>query len=684
MSEADAPADPLVIFTPSGRRGRFPRGTPLLDAARALGVYVESVCGGRGLCGRCQATPTHGRFEKHGVTSAPSHLSACGEVEARYARLRTLPAERRLSCQARIEGDLVVDIPADAAVNPQIVRKRAEAREIAVDPAVRLVTVAVPAPELERPLGAVERLKQALVAEAGVAVDDCDLHVAAGIGAALAAADGLVTAALYDCDGRVTLTGLWPGARSRALGLAIDVGSTTIAAHLVDLVTGRTLASAGASNPQIRFGEDLMSRVSYVMTHPDGLAAMTRAAREAAAMLTGRVATQAGAEAADILDATLVGNPVMHHLFLGIDPTPLGQSPFALALSGALTLRAADLGLPLHPGARLHVLPCIAGHVGADAAAVALAELPRDGEGWTLVVDVGTNAEILLARGAERYAASSPTGPAFEGAQISSGQRAAPGAIERVRIDAATLEPRIRIIGSELWSDEEGFAGEAARLGVTGICGSGVIEALGEMFLAGIIAADGAIDGRLAARSDRIVAEGRTFAYALWRGPIEIRITQADVRAIQLAKAALYAGARLLMERAGIERVDRIRLAGAFGAHIDPLRALVIGMIPDCEVAKVTAVGNAAGTGARMALLNRTHRREVAEIARAIDKIETALEPRFQALFVDALAFPNARDAFPRLSETVRLPERAGAEVPRRRGGRRAAATPQRADAPPA
>ena len=267
MSEADAPADALVIFTPSGRRGRFPRGTPLLDAARALGVYVESVCGGRGLCGRCQATPTFGRFEKHGLTSAPAHLSPAGEGEARYARLRALPADRRLTCQARIAGDLVVDIPADAAINPQIVRKRAEARDIAVDPAIRLVTLAVPAPTLEQPLGAVDRLRLEL-ARAGFEIADVELGVVAGVGAALAAGEGTVTAALYDESGRTTLTGVWPGERKIALGLAVDIGSTTIAAHLVDLVSGRTLASCGASNPQIRFGEDLMSRV--IASRPSG------------------------------------------------------------------------------------------------------------------------------------------------------------------------------------------------------------------------------------------------------------------------------------------------------------------------------------------------------------------------------------------------------------------------------
>ncbi len=673
MTERGPLYDALVIFMPSGRRGRFARGSALLDAARSLGVYVESVCGGRGICGRCQVTPTFGHFAKHGITCDETHLSAVNEVEQRYAGIKKLPAGRRLSCQTRIDGDLVIDVPVDTAINHQVVRKRAEARAIPVAPSVSLACLTLPPADMVEPLGDVDRLQQMLAEVIGRPIQGVDLHVAARISAVLAEQDGALTAALYDDGTRVSLVGIWPGRREQCLGLAVDIGSTTIAAHLVDLVSGRTLASSGTSNPQIRFGEDLMSRVSYVMMNPDGGIAMTTAVRDAVNALAARVAAQVGVSSSDILDVTVVGNPVMHHLFLGLDPTPLGQAPFALAVSGPLTLVAETVGLALHPGARVHMLPCIAGHVGADAAAVALSELPRDGDEAVLVVDVGTNAEILLACQGRRFAASSPTGPAFEGAQIGSGQRAAPGAIERVRIDPTTLEPRIKIIGSDLWSDDEGFAEAASGLGVTGICGSGIIEALGEMFLAGIITSSGIIDGAQAARSDRVISDGRTFTYVLWRGGIEIRISQADVRAIQLAKAALYAGVRLLMEHAGVERLDRIKLAGAFGTHIDPLYAVLIGMVPDCDVEQVTAVGNAAGTGARMALLNRAHRREVAEIVRTIAKIETALEPRFQALFVDAMAFPNAQDPFPRLSKSIKLPDTPASshDPARRRGGRR-------------
>ncbi len=452
------------------------------------------------------------------------------------------------------------------------------------------------------------------------------------------------------------LTGIWPGFHDRAFGVAIDVGSTTIAGHLANLADGAVLASSGAMNPQIRFGEDLMSRVSYAMMHPEGAGEMTRAVRGALAKLVAGLADQADVPAREILELAVVGNPIMHHLLLGIDPIPLGSAPFALATDRSVRTTAAELGIKAHPGARVYVLPCIAGHVGADTAGVILAETPHRATRTTLVVDVGTNAEIVLGDRNRLLAASSPTGPAFEGAQISGGQRAAPGAIERVRIDRATLEPRFRIIGSELWSDEAGFELAAGELGVTGICGSGIVEVIAELFLAGVITADGIVDGSLAPRTPRIVPDGRTFSYVLHDGQPRIVITQNDVRAIQLAKAALYAGVRLLMDHAGVEAVEDIRLAGAFGSQIDTTHAMILGLIPDCDLANVRSAGNAAGTGALIALLSRAARTEIEDVVRRVEKIETAVEPRFQEHFVDALAFPHRTARFEQLARVVELP----------------------------
>ena len=645
--------DPLVVFTPSGKRGRFPVGTPLLAAARSLGVDIDSVCGGRAICGRCQVLVAEGEFAKHGVRSSAASLTAVGASEERYGRRQPLAAGRRLSCQAKVESDVVVDVPSSSQVHRQVVRKAAEARDIELYPIVTLHYVEVAEPDMHDPSGDLKRMQDALAREWQLTDVECDLSVLHELQPVLRAGSWKVTVAVHD---RSRIVAVWPGFQERVYGLAIDVGSTTIAAHLCDLTTGEVVGSAGLMNPQIRFGEDLMSRVSYSMMNPGGAAQMTSAVRQALGDLATEVAKAAGIARELILEATLVGNPIMHHLVLGIDPVELGGAPFALAIDRALTVTAAEIGVALHPNARIYFLPCIAGHVGADCAGVILAERPDLSDEITLLVDVGTNAEIVLGSRARIVACSSPTGPAFEGAQISCGQRAAPGAIERVRIDRATLEPRFRVIGSELWSDAPGFAAATAGTGVTGVCGSGIIEAMAELFLAGVITADGVIDGSLAAKSPRVVQTGRTFAYVLHEGTQTLRIMQNDVRAIQLGKAALYAGIRLLMERLGVERVDRIRLAGAFGSHIDVMYATVLGMIPDCDLSKVASAGNAAGTGARIALLDSRARATIEDLVGKVEKIETAIEPRFQAHFVDAMAIPHKTASYPNLSKVVSLP----------------------------
>jgi len=654
---ADTPAaemrQALVVFTPSGRRGRFPVGTPLLKAARSLGVDIDSVCGGRAICGRCQCRVSEGDFPKHGIVSTLDHVSPASEMELRYARKKGLKPGRRLSCQMRLLGDAVIDVPPDSQVHKQVVRKRAEVRDIELDPAIRLHYVEVEEPDMHNPTGDLERLRKALAEQWGLAGLECDLHVIARLQKALRQGKWQVTVAVH--RGQV-ITAVWPGFYDQAYGVAFDIGSTTIAAHLCDLRSGEVVASAGLMNPQIRFGEDLMSRVSYVMMNPGGDVEMTQVVREAINALVEEVAREAGIDRKAILNATFVGNPIMHHLLLGIDPTELGGAPFALALNSGLTLWASEIGIEIEDDARVYVLPCIAGHVGADTAGCILSETPHLRDEITLMVDVGTNAEIVLGNRQRLLACSSPTGPAFEGAQISGGQRAAPGAIERVRIDPATLEPKFKVIGCDLWSDEPGFAEATRATGVTGICGSGIIEVVAEMYLAGILATDGTVDGAMTAVSPRVEADGRTFSYLLHAGEPTIRITQNDVRAIQLAKAALYAGIRLLMDKLGVERVERIMLAGAFGSHIDTKYAMVLGMIPDCPLDHVHSAGNAASTGARIALLNQKARDEIERVVRQVEKIETAVEPNFQAHFVAAMALPHASDPFPSLSRAVSLP----------------------------
>ena len=655
--------DPLVVFTPSGKRGHFPTGTPILTAARQLGVDLDSVCGGRGICSKCQITPSYGEFSKHGVTVHDNALSDWNKVEQRYKDKRGLIDGRRLGCQATVQGDVVIDVPPESQVHKQVVRKRAEARDIVLDPSTKLYYVEVAEPDMHDPSGDLERLRDALREQWDLQNVAADLNILQKMQPVLRKGEWKVTVAVHlgDAENTPRIMHIWPGYYDGTVyGLAVDLGSTTIAAHLCDLQTGEVLASSGVMNPQIRFGEDLMSRVSYSMMNKGGAEEMTRAVREGMCGLFTQIASEAEIDIELIVDAVFVCNPVMHHLFLGIDPFELGQAPFALATNNAMRLRADDLDLNIHPSARIYLLPCIAGHVGADAAAVALSEAPDKSESLVLVVDVGTNAEILLGNKEKVLACSSPTGPAFEGAQISSGQRAAPGAIERVEIDPVTKDPRFKVIGCDLWSDDPEFKTQIAASGITGICGSGIIEMVAEMRMRGIVDAPGLIGAPAQTGTDRCFLDGRTYSYLVYDGTAEggprITITNRDIREIQMAKAALYSGARLLMDKFGVDVVDRVVLAGAFGAHISPKHAMVLGMIPDAPLEKVTSAGNAAGTGARIALLNTSARAEIEETVRAIHKIETAIEPRFQEHFVNASAIPNAVEPFPILNSIVDLP----------------------------
>ena len=656
--------DPLVVFTPSGKRGYFPKGTPVLSAARQLGVDLDSVCGGRGICSKCQITPSYGEFPKHGVTAIKGALSEWNAVEQRYDDKRGLAKGRRLGCQAKIENDIVIDVPAESQVHKQVIRKAASERAIEMNPATKLYFVEVAEPDMHEPSGDLERLGEALKSQWGLGDVTADLRVIGKLQPTLRKGKWQVTAAIFKDHKEDTgqIIELWPGLHEDGIfGLAIDLGSTTIAAHLTDLRSGEVVASSGLMNPQIRFGEDLMSRVSYAMMNPGGDLEMTAAVREAMNTLITEIANEAGIASALIVEIVFVCNPVMHHLLLGIDPVELGQAPFALATSEALSLAARDLELSAVNGsARSYILPCIAGHVGADAAAVALSEEPGQSEDLVLVVDVGTNAEILFGDQTRVLACSSPTGPAFEGAQISSGQRAAPGAIEKIEIDPASKDPRFRVIGCDLWSDEPGFDAATASSGITGICGSGIIEAVAELRMAGLMDDSGLLGSAEATGTPRMIPDGRTHSYVVHDasatgGPM-ISVTQGDIRAIQLAKSALYAGARLLMDEMGVDKVDRVVLAGAFGAHISSKHAMVLGMIPDVPLNKVFSAGNAAGTGACIALCNKQARADIERIVRQIVKVETAIEPKFQEHFVAANAIPHKTDTFEELSKVVSLP----------------------------
>ena len=656
--------DHLVLFTPSGKRGRFEKGTPILTVARQLGVDLDSVCGGRGICSKCQITPGYGEFSKHGVTVSEGALSDWNSVEQRYKDKRGLIEGRRLGCQATVQGDIVIDVPPESQVHKQVVRKRAEVLDITLNPSTRLYYVEVEEPDMHNPSGDLERLVAALETQWQLKDVHADFNILQQMQPILRKGGWTVTCAVHHADEGTDpqIVHLWPGLYEGTIyGMAVDLGSTTIAAHLCDLRTGEVVASSGLMNPQIRFGEDLMSRVSYAMMNPGGDKEMTRAVRDGMDALFTQISADAEIDKSLIMDAVFVCNPVMHHLFLGIDPFELGQAPFALATSNSLRLFAHQLDINIHPSARVYILPCIAGHVGADAAAVALSEAPDKSDDLVLVVDVGTNAEILLGNKEKVLACSSPTDPAFEGAQISSGQRAAPGAIEKVEIDPITKDPRFRVIGCELWSDEEGIWEAIKGSGITGICGSGIIEAIAEMRMSGLLDASGLIGSATQTGTDRCVLDGRTHSYVMYdassTGGPKITVTNPDIRAIQMAKAALYSGARLLMDKFGVDSVDRVVLAGAFGAHISPKHAMVLGMIPDVPFELVTSAGNAAGSGARIALIDKSQRAAIEHTVRQIEKIETAIEPKFQEHFVNASGIPNSDDPFTLLRATVALPD---------------------------
>jgi uncharacterized 2Fe-2S/4Fe-4S cluster protein (DUF4445 family) len=658
---------PRIVFTPSGLDGQVEPGTSVLAAARELGVDLDSVCGGRGICGRCQVEFHPGTYAKWAIDVDESSLSPWTETEQTYTDRKGLKPDRRLGCCALVQDDLVVDVPPESQVHRPVVRKSLDLADVVLDPGVHIAYLQLP-PSV---LGDAASMTDLVVAELrdrlGLHVTHLTLPVLQQVHRAF---DHLERSATVAVRGDAVVA-VWPGFVERVVGAAIDIGSTTIAGHLCDLATGEVLASAGRMNPQIRFGEDLMSRVSYVMMNPGGDRQLTVAVREALQELIDELCREAGADPGTVLDVVLVGNPIMHHVVAGIDPTPLGQAPFTLATAEAIEMPASDVELDL-PNAQVYLAPCIAGHVGADTAAVILSEGPHRSPTMQLLVDVGTNAEIVLGDATRQFAASSPTGPAFEGAQLSCGQRATAGAIERVRIHRDTLEPRFKVIGCDLWSDEPGFAEATAELDISGICGSGIIEVIGEMYLAGIIDQDGVVQGALAERSPRVYADGRTFSYLVHDADgVRLSITQNDVRAIQLAKAALRAGIELLFHHAGITRVDDIRLAGAFGSHIDPVYALVLGLVPDCPVEGVRSVGNAAGAGAVRALLSIAARREMEAAVRHVEKIETATEPSFQAEFVAAMAFPHSTAPSTHLSGVVTLPERTAPGNDAGRGGRR-------------
>jgi len=649
-----------IVFTPSGIRGYVKKGTTILEAAQKLSVDLNSICGARGRCSKCQVEPTFGVFNKLNIHSKETSLTERNETELIYRNKFHLSEDRRLGCQTKILGDLVVDIPEDSQIHKQIIKKETSLRDFSLNTSVKSFYVQVSEPQLDSLESDFERLKISLKDDWNIQAVTCSVRVLKDLQEKLRRGNWGITVLLYYKENTVPeIVDIHSGySEIPAFGVAIDLGSTSIAATLCDLNSGKIVGSMGIMNPQIRYGEDVMSRVSYCMIEKKGLAMLNNSVIQGINELTRKIAKKHGIKLDSVFEIVFVANPIMHHLLLGIDPKELGQAPFPLVFSDSLNIKSKDIGIILNPESYVYTVPCIGGHVGADAASVLIAEQPQKlKDTTTLLIDIGTNAEILLAKGEEIFACSCPTGPALEGAQISAGQRAAPGAIERVRIDPITKEPYFKVIGCEQWSNEEGFSENVSGVGVTGICGSGIIEAVAEMRLAGLLDANGLIGSAAQTGSNRCTSSERTNSYLLYSdNKVSLSITNMDIRAIQLAKAALYASFKILLEKSRVERIDSILLAGAFGSQISPEHALIIGLVPDAQVSQIVASGNSAGAGAIIALLDVSSRREISSLVRKVHKIETAVEPSFQKYFVEGSSFPDNSSTHPELFKLKELP----------------------------
>jgi uncharacterized 2Fe-2S/4Fe-4S cluster protein (DUF4445 family) len=620
-----------VIFLPSGRRGEIPEGETVIEASRELGVGIESLCGGKRSCGKCKVKWVQG------------DLSPFTEEEGKLITESERTEGYRLACAAQILGNVQIFVPEESRTQEQVVRKEASERSIELKPAVVPRFVELSPPSLHDPLGDFDRLQKALSEKYHLPEIRIDHPALLKLSHALRQGQWKVTVATW--MGQEILD-VKPGKEDDFYGIAIDVGTTTVAGYLCNLGTGELVTTQAMMNPQVVYGEDVMSRIAYTVTHPDGVEKVHRSIIDALNQLIGAVAQRSGLSSEDILELTIVGNTAMHHLFLKIDPQYLAVSPFTPVVHRSMDIKARDLGLKVHSSANVHILPVEAGFVGADNVGVLIAEEPYRQDAMVLIIDIGTNGELVMGNKKRLLSSSCATGPALEGAHIKFGMRAAPGAIERVRIDSNTLEVNFKTIGEKDWQLES-KSGSAV-----GICGSGIIDVVAELFRNKIILPSGRFSQDIPSPRLRMSDQGPEFVVA-WRDEAsigkDIIITQQDIRNVQLAKAALYTGAKLMMKKLGIEKLDKVILAGAFGTYINTEAAMILGMFPDCNLRNVYAVGNAAGDGARIALLNREKRAEAEEIARKVEYVELTIEKDFQKEFIDALSFPHAKDPFPHL-----------------------------------
>jgi uncharacterized 2Fe-2S/4Fe-4S cluster protein (DUF4445 family) len=620
-----------VIFLPSGKRGEILEGKTVLEASGELGVGIESLCGGKRSCGKCKVRWVQG------------DLSPFTEEEGKLITESERTEGYRLGCAAQILGNAQIFVPEESRTQEQVIRKEASQKSIELKPAIIPRFVELSPPSLHDPIGDFDRLQKGLSEKYDLPRIRMDHPALLRLSQVLRQGDWKVTVATWMDQ---EILDVKPDRADDLYGIAIDVGTTTVAGYLCNLGTGELVATQSMMNPQVIYGEDVMSRITYTVTHPDGLEKVHQSIIDALNQLIGAVAQRSGLSSEDILELTIVGNTAMHHLFLKIDPRYLAVSPFTPVVHRSMDIKARDLGLKVHLSANIHILPVEAGFVGADNVGVLIAEEPYRQDAMVLLIDIGTNGELVMGNRKRLLSSSCATGPALEGAHIKFGMRAAPGAIERVRIDPDTLEVNFKTIGEKDWQSE------AKGASAIGICGSGIIDVVAELFRNKIILQSGRFSEGVPSPRLRISGQGPEFVVA-WRDETsigkDITITQQDIRNVQLAKAALYTGAKLMMKKLGIEKLNKVILAGAFGTYINTEAAMILGMFPDCDLRNVYAVGNAAGDGARIALLNREKRVEADEIARKVEYVELTIEKDFQKEFIDALSIPHAKDPFPHL-----------------------------------
>ena len=620
-----------ICFTPSGLKRKGKNGETLLKVAQDAGVALRSLCGGYGQCHQCWVEVSEGKHSKFGVECKPENVSGVTTLERQLIADNPIYKGKRLACQTCVKGDLVIDVPEESQEHKAYISKKNAKQDYSLSSAISIFNCNLEESNLDKNPSATENLLLQLKKQ-GVNAK-VDFNLLGDLQGLISKTKGELTVAVRDNN---KVVAIYPQGELQVIGAAIDIGSTTLALYVYDLQNGRLNYESSAMNPQIRYGEDLMSRVSYVMMNKDGENKLAQAVRNKITEMLHNACEILELQLDKLLEIIIVGNPIMHHIFFGISPVELGQAPFTVATRGWLDVDAQKLGLDLYPNTRISSLPLIAGHVGADTAAAYLSQMDIMHSQTTLLVDIGTNAEIMLAKEGKVYATSSPTGPAFEGAEISSGVRATYGAIERVRIDKETLNICYKVIGCDFWSDEPNF--ELANVKPIGICGSGIIEAIVSFAETGIIDQSGLFVDSIA--SDRFSKSGNTVRFLLVdQGEQSIFIEQVDIRSIQLAKAALSAGVSILMDYLHCTNFDQILLAGAFGAHLDARYVALLDIIPTSTEDKIISVGNAAGIGASAALLDVNKRKNIIDAVDNVVKIETATESKFQQYFVDAMKF---------------------------------------------